>query len=355
MKRAWLFNPDNDIALAKNVANFTPPPAGLDMQQAGELLPMFLAEKDDSVICGGVNAAWFEDFKDKFHLEADIWNHNPESFTPTPWGWSEAAKRRFEHLGFNDELMPSHGQLAAYRELSHRRTASRISKCLSSHTHLNIWPAAIEADSEFALAQALRATGPAMVKAPWSSSGRGVRYYKGSDLEKFALQSAGTIRSQGCVMVEKFMENHFDFALLYQCENGSAKYVGPSLCMSDSLEGRYLGNVVASPEVLSVEIQKHFDEKALFVLTNSLQCAVSEVIAPQYEGPVGIDLCINTAGEIHVCEANLRYTMGFVARGIAKHIPGKWILECCPANKIPEQATLLTPPGTNRVFILIDA
>lgn len=353
MPRLWLFNPENDIALASGSANFTPPPAAIEMRRAGQLLPLFLCGADDRVVCEGINNHWFEDFRERFGIEADVWNHSCAGFTPRPWGWSMAARRTFEHIGFSRDALPSDAQLKDWRELSHRRTAALLHDYISRHTGLRLWPKAIETADTAVLSDIVGEYGRAVVKQPWSSSGRGVKFFDSerNSMAQLLEQAAGTIRRQGSVMVERMMTGHSDFALLYECKDGAARYVGPSVFNADS-SGNYTGNLVERAERLRIRLEKLTGRETLENLVDALRSAISSIIAPRYEGPVGIDLCYGD-GLIHICEANLRYTMGFVALGIANHLREDEDTKLLAVGtEIPAGAIPLTPPGTSMRFFI---
>ena len=355
MAKVWLFNPENDIALARGDANFTAPPAAVEMRVAGELLPLFLAEDDDRVICSGVNNQWFNELRSRFGLRADIWNHVTAGFTPSPWGWSLATKRYFERIGFDGSVLPDDKTIERWRRLSHRRTAAKIGDLLAENTDIPVWDRAVEVDSEETLREMLSSRPSAVVKQPWSSSGRGVRFFdiKKDNLDNFVSQTVGSIRRQGSVMVERFMPGHSDFALLFECRDGSARFVGSSIFGTDS-RGNYSGNLVASEAVISGKTDELLGENGLCAearLIDALRDALDVAVAREYEGPVGVDVCVSK-GVIHICELNLRYTMGFVARGIARHLAdgAEWLLSV--KNECPAGAISLTQPGTRIRFVL---
>lgn len=348
MRRLWWFNPENDIALAAGSANFTAPPAANIMRIAGEFLPLFLADVDDALLCNGVNNRWFDEFRERFGLTCDIWNHNPDGFSPSPWGWSYYTRRFFKNNGFTDNVLPTDKELERWRQLSHRRTAAAIYEHLRDTTTLPLWPKA----QEITDADSLRAIkGRLVIKSPWSSSGRGVIIFDSqkSAIESFIVQTKGTIRRQGSVMVEEYMEGHRDFALLYDCKDGYASFAGPSIFIADKNSGKYIGNLVASDEELFEHLCKIISPDCLNILIKALSNAISAIIAPGYDGPVGVDICCNDEF-IHICETNLRYTMGFVARGIAERTSTPSILSAAITK--PEGAISLTPPGCQMSFIL---
>lgn len=348
MKRLRLFNPENDIALAVGKANFTAPPAALEMRRMGELLPFFLAEDCDRVIVDGVNARFFDAFREKFSIKSDIWDHSPEGFTPAPWGWSYAARRYFENAGFAGQVLPTDSRLDVWRGLSHRRTAALIGDFVAAQSPLSVWPRAVEARSAEELEAALAACRQAVVKLPWSSSGRGVRFFDPSRATGFIKQAVGSIKRQGSVMVERYMPGHQDFALLYETVGGSARFVGPSVFIA-AKNGDYSGNLVGDYDYLTEKIENFVNPDELKILISSLSRAIDDIISPFYDGPVGVDICC-ADGKIHICEANLRYTMGFVARGIARLSPRKGILTTS-ASPLPDDIPL-TQPGRRMKFIL---
>lgn len=315
MRRLWLFNPENDIALASGQRNFTAPAAAMKLRQEGQTLPFFLAGEGDSVLCNGVNRQWFEEFRSKYNLKATLWDHNPAGLIPTPWGWSAAVKAYFEKLGFGPDVLPSDEVIERYRELSHRRYAARLSGWLSENTSLSIWPAAVEVSDVDELRRIIIDYGKAVVKQPWSSSGRGVHFIDIANvkIDNVLKQLEGTIRRQGSVMVERWMSEHFGCALLFFKTADMVKFEGYSVFNTADGTGRYAGNMVASQEDLRRTILGHLSESQLDELVSGLLRALSAVYEG-YEGPIGVDLCLSR-GMVHICEANLRYTMGFVAKG----------------------------------------
>lgn len=100
MAKLHLFNPDNDLALAANIDNYTPPKAALQLRRDAALLPLWYADADDRVVCHGVNAQWLETRHREFSCIADIYDYHPEGLTAAPWGWSRAVRQSFIHEGY---------------------------------------------------------------------------------------------------------------------------------------------------------------------------------------------------------------------------------------------------------------
>lgn len=192
MHKAYLFNPDNDIALARNVAAFTPPPAAAALRRAGAALPLWLAGEGDKFICDGINDAWLGKMQSTFGLPGEPWPHRPD-FEPVPWGWSRATVRYLEQNGFTAAQLPCAAYIDTLRALSHRRTGAEVARRLAAMLPFEVWPPACEV-CDMPTLERMLAGSDCVVKAPWSSSGRGITFSTPQTAARVAARSAGTIR-----------------------------------------------------------------------------------------------------------------------------------------------------------------
>jgi len=363
MNRLWLFNPENDIALAHGYANFTPPPAALKLRQSGEMLPLWMASDGDRVLCHGVNDRWLAEIRKSYGIEVDIWNRVDFRLLPTPWGWSKASRATFVNEGFSIAGLPDDDELDLYRKLSHRRTATRINEIVKDKLPFEIYPGAVEINDADVLSHLVFQKGQVVIKAPWSSSGRGIRFVDEEHLNQAVTAAAGTIRKQGSVLVEDFVDSHFDFALLFYCNKGECSFCGYSLFDTDASNGQYGGNIVASQEVLRSRIDSRLVPGQLDMMTGALTEALSGVLGSRYTGPVGVDMLTDSLGKMHIVEVNLRYTMGFLAMGLSRyvHTEGHFYIRKDNADiqpmpviengKLVKGEQCLTPPGGEFSFI----
>ena len=309
MSRLYLFNPENDLALAQNTANYTPPPAAVRLRRAGATLPLWFAGDDDYVITDGVNARWLTEIQNRFGIKARLFSTYAEGMTPAPWGWSKAARRLFEYRGVPAYAMPDDEQLDRLRELSHRRTASLIAQALTGCSA----PAAIECRTFDDVKTFTDRAGAAVVKLPWSSSGRGVIPVNPADIERQRQQIEGAIRRQGSVMVEPRYDKLLDFAVLFHIENGKCLYDGLSVFDTAGFSS-YAGNVLASHDELHATICQALGGKELFdSVVSQLPAVLENIIGDAYSGPLGIDMmAVKASGYslVPAVELNLRMTMG---------------------------------------------
>lgn len=310
MAKLHLFNPENDMALAVGSHQFTPPRGAMAISAAGRAIPMLWAGEGDYIYVADEDERQRAlKFKNRYNLAGEPVATAPADATPVPWGWSIYTRNLFQKFGVNQRLLPSPQRIEQLRQLSHRRTAIAIHHLLS--TPANRCP--VEATSlEQVIAARQQFGADIVVKLPWSSSGRGVVYSNASPESTFRGYVGGMIRRQGSVLVEPFYRRIRDFAMLFHCDGRRAEFRGLSMFTTDG-RGFYAGNIVAPQSTIAEMIGAD-----LSVYIRTLTDTLSEVIAPHYEGWVGVDMMICRADDgsemtVPCVEVNLRPTMGVAA------------------------------------------
>lgn len=308
MAAVHLFFPENDLALAQNTANYTPPPAAVKLRRAGATLPLWYGAADDRVITDGVNARWLADMRSRFGLETKLYICYEAGLEPQPWGWSKTSRRALALRGVALDAMPTDEQIDRIRNLSHRRTAARISEQLGAEVP-------IEATDFEQVSEAVGHLGTAVVKLPWSSSGRGIIPVSESDLGQLRKSIEGAIHRQGSVMVERRYEKRLDFAALYTMHEGRCAFEG--LSVFDTIGfGSYSGNILAPQEELYNMICAAIGSKEAFDnMLERLPAVLEGIIGCDYSGSLGVDMMAvadDRAPIVPAVELNLRMTMGHV-------------------------------------------
>ena len=313
-----VFNPEHDLALASGLSNFTAPHAGRRLRADLGYLPALWAGVNDCVLVEHVEQARRVygrlrarvggspcRFVDKSQLR------NLPIDRVEPWGWDMALRAALIRYGVSPEACANEAEITDVRKYSHRRYAAEVLRLLD-------WNPPAEVSSVEAVEQCLSASPRLVVKAPWSSSGRGVRFIGGelSDYQRGWLRNI--IAQQGSVMVEPFYPKVKDFGMEFEAlPDGQIRYVGLSLF--DTRNGAYTGNVIASEEDKMEMISRYIPISLIDFVRVKIMDALGQVIGRHYVGPFGVDMMIlskpdNQGFLIHPCvEINLRRTMGHVA------------------------------------------
>lgn len=287
-----IFNPENDLALASGQPGYTAPASARQMRRELWELPRLWAEPQDMVWDGLA----------------------PLSLQPgdriRPWGWSPALVHQLRQAGVPSSLLPSPDEIALLRMLSHRQTAVEALHAIRQDGLEDV-PLAGESllcQHEEELAKALQQWPSALMKAPWSSSGKGLMPVSSPNAQAWAQR---ILRQQGGVVVERLLSRDQDFAMEFWCDgHGSVRYLGLSL-FDTNARGAYLGNLLASEEEKEARIASWLSPLALQRIR---QWWLRYLSTFAYEGPVGVDMMLCSDGTMCPCiEINWRMTMGLVA------------------------------------------
>ncbi|MDE6351657.1 MAG: ATP-grasp domain-containing protein [Muribaculaceae bacterium] len=330
--KSFIFNPENDLALASGNKVYTPPRNALLLARCGALLPMWLAESGDTVIAdkSGVEN-WIDNICVMFNLDVNVSNTAPSQSKGEPWGWSPAIVTKLTSAGINRSCLPDDITIERMRQISHRRTSIEINRQLSL-LGITTPPLAVEASTSDEIAKAVNHFGGHFVmKSPWSSTGRGVFLSNTTNTETILKNAEGIIRRQGSVIIEPLLDRKTDFAMLFYAVNGKVEYRGLSLF--DTVGTAYTGNLLLPESVLKQQVEQQLNEINLSSIANKLKTVLNDIIKNDYEGWLGVDMMVQNNGQLAPCiELNLRKTMGVVAlilrdRFIAEGSTGRFMVE----------------------------
>lgn len=324
-----IFNPDTDYALASNQPGYTPPAAVRKMRAMLAILPAVYADNEDFVVCldhPTTDHPLYPAFRRLVELKSitvlsiDSLDRIKEDIVQiSPWGWNRSLLNTLSKTVIAPHcILPDVKDISKLRELSHRRTTIAFHKTLKSFGLTDV-----DTPKEFFnVEEALdfyHSNKECFFKAPWSSSGRGIMY--AGDLELMHIEPwiRGIIKQQGSVMGEARLPKVMDFATEWMITDGKPEFNGVA-AFEASTRGKYHFNRIDSQESLINEFEK-ISATSLSVIIDAQKAALSETIAPEYSGPVGIDMVVGAEGEVNPCiELNLRNTMGMVAMRVANQI-----------------------------------
>jgi len=248
-----------------------------------------------------------------------------------PWGWDVGVAHVIGKSMRTDSYVLRKEQLTKIRMLSSRQN---VSVCLNKL--LSLLPQMpLCGKSEFYVSkERLMEDMPyrCVLKAPWSSSGRGIRYKNGVLDDRLEAWVDHVIQVQGGVELEPYYNKLSDWAMeFYANIDGEVSYTGLSHFFTSPLSG-YAGNVVAPQEVLEKEWSAQMSTHVFQSVRHCLEVVLSQMVRGIYCGPIGVDMmfCKSDKGDVvlHPCvEINFRRTMGQVAQSVAEKYS-----ECGPSR-----------------------
>ena len=296
MNCLYVFNPENDMALADGHPGYTPPVQIQQMRRELWWLPQWWADEEDIVWNG----------EERLNLSDDT--------RILPWGWSPSLCHQLKQAGVQESLLPSRKELEQIRQLSHRQTAVSLLQELRSELPL---------DGHFAgnsvlcrnikeAEETANAYGEALLKSPWSSSGRGLMK---TDNPQWKAWASRILKAQGSVVVEQFLHKVTDFALEFWLDGkGGVEYRGLSLFYTNE-RGAYLGNWVAPEGQKLAWLAQYIPLQYLQEIRAWWEERLKHF---DYSGPVGIDMMLAQEGICPCIEVNWRWTMGLVSCLVAE-------------------------------------
>lgn len=325
-----IFNPEHDIALATNIRRFTAPHAARQLRASLGFIPAFWAEDGDLVLVDDAEAAAeaMRHLKAYAHkVEFVTWNQlahaNVSQITDiAPWGWDMSLCAQLTECNAGlASIMPSSESLQAIRQMSNRRFAATelLPRLLDTNSRLTGKSAYCTTVDE--VATLLAANGRSVMKAPWSCSGRGIRYTGQTLGNHDEGWCRNIIKQQGGIMVEPWYQKVCDFGMEFVTDGkGNTRYCG--LSVFGTSNGAYSGSVLATEEAKRTMLARYVDTGLLDKTCKAIISLTSETMKGRYEGPFGIDMMAVTGNDgniiLHPCvEMNLRRTMGHVALALS--------------------------------------
>jgi len=328
-----VFNPEHDLALAANLSNFTAPFAGRQLRADLGFIPAVWAGNDDYILVDDVKQA--EEAYGQLCYELGL---KPKRFVEKsqlcrlyinkvePWGWDLALRSFLQRYGVN--AVPTEDEIATIRDLSHRRQTVKL---LSELQMKGVIGVSQEAFSIGDVRQLQNFYRHVVVKAPWSSSGRGVRFIENAIDCYQERWINNVIEKQGSAMVEPYYNKVMDFGMEFESDGeGHVSYLGLSLFHTTN--GAYTGNLIAIEEDKRKVISSYISDKLVDCVKKKICDCLGEVFCGKYKGPFGVDMMVvadNNGFLLHPCvEINLRRTMGHVALAIPPFADGyKHVME----------------------------
>lgn len=323
--RLHLFNPDTDMALADGRANYLPPSSAHQMALDLAILPMWYATSGDGILAASAyNDVFFQQMKVLFNkdiflvTEPEVCEY--DNITPIPWGWNASVRRYLYQKGVPLIALPSDDKLKRWRMMASRE---RIAECLAELLHM---PSCCgESVNLYNLKDCQNYVdnhGHAVLKAPWSGSGRGLLWCERGYTQTVAGWCSNVLCRQGCVVAAPVYDKVEDFAMEFQSDgHGNIRFVGYSLFQTNT-RGAYRGNILLSDSDFEKWMAQYISVKTLLQIRVAVQNVLAKLCA-SYIGFLGVDMMVCRAEKflVHPCvEINLRMNMGIIACQLYKNL-----------------------------------
>ena len=362
MSTLCVFNCDNDMALANFSPGFTPPARIREMMEELATLPRAWAELGIRNEELGIRAFPGEKKIEELRASQSCKLQQAERIIPNsqflipnltideivPWGWSPAVCHRLRQQGVPESLLPTHDQLLEIRRLSSRERAVELlaqmrqeGVCGDLHSQYCTDEAQVEA--------ALCRWPQAILKAPWSGSGKGLRFAGQGEGGNLSGWYRRIIQQQGGVVVEPLNDKVHDLAMEFWSDGqGHVSYQGLSL-FENHPNGAYRGNLLLPETEKQAWLDQFVSPAQSLAVRQWLEHRLSTLIGTAYKGYLGVDMMIvknsqpspinHTPYTINLhplVELNLRMTMGMVSVLLYRRLPagfhGSYRLEYFPTT-----------------------
>ena len=341
----YLYNPTCEYEIANGNANWQPTRILQKMEVDLSALPLFFGRKDDYVLVNCIPSPEFiaslQQIKIEiphFILKTDAVNNRQFEDLPKnkllPWGWSPAVHKFLAPLkeSCSEEFQQStvFYWKPEHREITSRKFAAEILEKLQTSLKTDyILPVELSpkiCTSQHDFENAMELWGNVMIKAPWSSSGRGLQPITKTPVHQKVWEKVmGIVKEQGYAIAEPYLNKVLDFAFQFEIKKGKVEFLGISNFHTNK-KGQYEGNYLNG---LPITLEKRLLEFVGFV-TREIQQPIfnaleSSKIATCYEGVFGVDTLVyadeKNRLKINPClEINVRHTMGLLALRLEKII-----------------------------------
>ena len=329
-KQLYIFNPENDLALASGTKNYTAPAHASQLRSDLQLLPLWYANYPCHILakCNKEYLQYIEMIRHKLPRigTVDIGNVSNGNYHVQPWGWSAAILSELIRMGIKCPL--SFDDAKYLRDISHRRISIYVFQWLKRN-YPNIplpeTPCLCHTFSE--IEEASQHFKDMIAKVPWSGSGRGICRMKNENLPIYKIWAEGILKKQGALICEKYLDKLQDFAMEYYVEKGRARFAGFSI-FYNTPQMSYDHAIVTTSEKLGHILKtKYFMQAGIEI--DTVKKAMSECLISflpsEYVGYVGVDMMAYRTNDnqiaINPCiEVNLRATMGVVSAALGDRV-----------------------------------
>jgi len=326
-RKVYIFNPENDLALANGNENFDPPLAARRLRSDLSLLPLWYADENAVVLTDlEISDEWLKKEREMLSINVSWMTTNAFSTNGkpddlfVPWGWSPAIRKLWRKTSCSVSF-ENEPDFPAYKKLSHRAFTIDV---LNELQQKSLLEKGIQIPEELFSLSEIKAysekKNPVLLKAPWSGSGKGLFWNTKPQDEKMKQWVYPILQKQGSIIGEPIYLKENDFSMQFFSNGNEVIFTGYSLFMTDRC-GAYKGNWLETDDFIEKNLSQFVLIEQLKQVQKALSCFFSTKVASFYKGYFGVDMMICQSSEnpnihfLHPCvEVNLRMNMGMTCR-----------------------------------------
>lgn len=337
----YYFNPTCELAIANGSFSYMAPRLLREFERDCSALPFIFSTFDDFVLTENKPSREFINRLSAAGFEMPEFCSLEELQSPTnsylgaiyPWGWSPAAHFLLKEL--KEKCSPSFQQSPVFSwaekhtALFERITSLRfLNKLLEDNPYdffIELSQTGIPVRGIEAIETLLPKTHPLVLKAPVSSSGRGIQILRKPTLNSSNRQwISGILNQQSYLIAEPFLDKLADLSFQFNIDpQGEPQYLGYSVFETNT-NGQYKSSLI-HPELGTNGFAAISQQSEMIIeLTAARLCeALKQSVYSQFHrGFLGIDALLykDTEGlKIQPCiEINSRMNMGILTLQIEK-------------------------------------
>jgi len=374
----YYFNPTCELAIANGSFSYQPPLLLQEMERDLSILPFVFCTENDFVLTEASPSTVFLQKLEKFGFElpqfcslAELESFPNDSFDAIyPWGWSPAVHFKLKNLkekcAYQFKEGPVYNWNPGHKLLFERSTSLDFLTGLLNNNppdwfiRKEMIGSKVTSFEEIELLLAKHS--PLVLKAPLSSSGRGIQIIRNAKLNTSNKQwISGTLKQQSYLIAEPFLEKLIDLSFQFQVlPNSQIEYLGFSVFETNS-NGQYRGTLIHS-DLKKIVPEENASElmEMISITADIISCELGKSnYATWHRGFLGVDAMIfkhQKSLMMQPCiEINSRMNMGVLAMFMEKRIhpdsTGKFELFYGPANgysDFVDKQSLLNPPKSKQ-------
>jgi hypothetical protein len=336
----YYFNPTCELAVTNGSFSYQPPLLLQQMEADLAILPFVFCSENDFVLTENKPSEKFiQDLKNAgfqiphFCTLADLEAMPNGSFDEIiPWGWSPATHYKLARLkekcspGFKNS--PVYNWQEVHKTLYERACSlSFLNELITSVNEDYLIPEELCGTTVFSteeIEKQLNTHKQLVLKAPLSSSGRGIQMLRKTELDRSRRQwISGILKQQGYLIAEPYLEKLLDFSFQFKIKSKEeVDFLGISYFETNS-NGQYQRTFLnITPEILTTNSDQKLNDKIQIIAELIGNKLINSVYAENYKGYIGIDALIfeyNNQLFIQPCiEINCRMNMGILTKCIEK-------------------------------------